>query len=215
MLLVLNAAGLFGAEAREPAQSAFEKAYGQWLAERKNAENQFDFNAAGPMRYAGFKEIIRLGPAALPEIIEKLPSDPLLMEAFYVISKKHLPEFKTLQGADRVAYLKTWWSTVEESTSAKFTEESGRLKQAKRDSRADQQSTARESIRRMGVVALPHLFTEIAKGETDLIPVASQLVGGELPPTATPAQCADWWQQNKTKWSIPPHTGQTKTKENP
>lgn len=165
-----------------------------------------------------FKALVNLGMEILPEVVAKLSIDPTLAPAVYQISKKEFPreDFRRLRTPeDAVRYYQTWWRTAEADTEASFTEEFGKRKDAKRQKLQSEEKARIDRVKGLGRLALPRIFAKIAEGETDLVPVASELVGGALPSTATPAQCAGWWQQNKTKWSVPPRAGQIKTKESP
>jgi len=53
-----------------------------------------------------------------------------------------------------------------------------------------------------GVAALPFMIQKVRQGESDLIPLISELVDGRIPQDATQKQCLQWWDNNKDKWTI-------------
>ncbi len=209
LIWILCVAGAFtvmlgGAELPSRAASPFEQAYAAWLAERQRPESQLNTHAAGPSTYVSYGAIIKLGPSALPEIMEKLPSDPLLLQVVWAITKKRFTrEILEISGSERAAYIQNWLRSADETTGSKFSEELERWKRSKREANSEQRSAAHGKIRDLGTLALPHLFEKIAKGEGDLISVASEITGGELPPTATVPQSAEWWRENRVRYTLP------------
>ncbi len=81
--------------------------------------------------------------------------------------------------------------TVLEETKQKRPNEKAAIMQARRD------------ITKAGVGALPLLIDKIKQGETDLIPVVSQLSGYDIKGDANSAAVLKWWDANKERWTIP------------
>jgi hypothetical protein len=95
-------------------------------------------------------------------------------------------------------YIKVWqhWFDVRRSwTEGEFKDKYHTLSESKRKYNY-------QAIARLGIPALPLLIEKIEQGETDLIPLVSQLVDKELPEDATQQQCLEWWDNNKDKWTI-------------
>ena len=168
---------------------------------------------SGARRYScqEFRDIIALGVPALPEILEKMSdkNDPYAIEleaAIISITRAYLPAEESRRiksNADKIDAWMRWLRDSNQNIAANLSEHLEKMKQAKREGRSEDAFEAVKRITRLGTLALPHLFAGIAKGETDLIPVASELVMGAFPPTATPDQCGEWWKQNKIKWTVP------------
>ena len=53
-----------------------------------------------------------------------------------------------------------------------------------------------------GVANLPFMTEKVQKGNTDLVPLISELVDAKLPPDATQQECLNWWNKNKSSWTI-------------
>ena len=215
-LLLVNQASR-AADAAPP-ETEFEKAYRRWKVEIATTPEISNASDTRMFSCQSFKDLVNLGLPVLPEVVAKLSEDVLLAPAVYQISRKRFPDEVTrkLYTNEQVRrHYQTWWSTAEQDTATSFTEEFGKWKQAKLEGKHPEAKTRLEHVKDLGRLALPHLFGNIAKGETDLIPIASELVNGAFSPTATPAQCEQWWSQNKAKWSIHRAANGTPAKETP
>jgi hypothetical protein len=57
-------------------------------------------------------------------------------------------------------------------------------------------------MRAMGIVVLPELANHIKAGETDLVPMMSDLTGA-VAKDATIRQVLEWWTANEKAWTVP------------
>jgi len=117
-----------------------------------------------------------------------------------------------LSRATPKGYWDHWWENGGEMTRTLFNEHYGAWRQC-RDILIEQDATPtraaismyRERIAALGVPALPLIVEGLREHPEDaelLMPVVSRLTDNKLPKTATPAQCLQWWKQNKEKWTI-------------
>lgn len=186
-------------------ESRFEQLYNRWIVECRDPRVMATSNSTIYLLPA-FKEITAMGFPALPEIIEKLPRNPMLTQAVFAITKTRVPREIAMEMEDhhkRVAYVKTWWVNADHDAAIRFTKHAAKFRNAKHSAQNQEMTDELKSIQAIGRTALPHLFTSIANGEVEMIPIASALMDGAFPPTATPEECAAWWQANKQKWTLP------------
>lgn len=97
-----------------------------------------------------------------------------------------------------------WYNVGKNSTKQKFEEQYNQYSQAKR-TRPDEKSVisyTRRKISELGVVALPLIIEKIDNGETDLIPLVSQLTDNRVKSDAQAQEVLDWWKDNKDRWTI-------------
>jgi hypothetical protein len=57
----------------------------------------------------------------------------------------------------------------------------------------------KEQMLKYGVANLPFMIEKVQQGQTDLIPLISELVDGKLPADATQQKCLNWWEKNKSR----------------
>ncbi len=203
-IVFVTAVGIADSDVRTT-KSEFAVAYEQWM--QQSAKPEVSLRSDGVIyTLPAYKKIVALGFSALPEIMSKLPDDPMLARAIFDITKKRLTREEgraTIMHADRVAYLKAWWKNVEQDTSTRFAEHHQKLKAAKKRANEVEAIEQRQKIRDIGRTALPHIFDRIASGDVELIPIASELLDGALPNNASPQECAAWWNENRGKWTLP------------
>lgn len=59
-----------------------------------------------------------------------------------------------------------------------------------------------KEIENLGILALPLLVEEIAKGEDPLIQIVAELTDGQVAEDASPTACLAWWAANKSYWTM-------------
>ena len=116
------------------------------------------------------------------------------------------PELGAIKSEDN-PYMKAWhhWLNIGKKwTIQKFDEkynEYSKVKQT-RPNEKDAINYNRNKISNLGLAALPLIIHKIEKGETDLIPLVSQLSDNKIKSDATQKVVLDWWKDNKNKYTI-------------
>ncbi len=217
------------AEAAE-VKDQFEAKYAAWDAYRKADSPKGPtwsasavFPAARVYDNEPFRQIVALGPQAVPFMIRKMGSDLQVAEAlnritkwtYHVGSSNRGPgnrswvvaEFPDIvEERDRDAWIEVWarwWRENPKWTQERFAglyAERAVLKQAGKNKEAQEKLQA---IRDLGVAALPYMMEHVKAGEADLMPTISALTDGAVAAGAKPAACLAWWEANKEKWTIP------------
>jgi hypothetical protein len=157
------------------------------------------------------KEIAGMGMRGLPYAIEMFKNGDyrLSQTVRNVLLKKQfelneLPKGYKGSDEDYAKLILKWWPNGKKDTQDKFTKYYGQyveLKKQKNESKANEELN---SIRNLGVAALPFLIEKIQNGDTDLIPMVVQFTTRrELPLNATQAQVLAWWEKDKQNWLVP------------
>jgi len=166
--------------------------------------------------------IIKLGPPALPYIIEKIEQgDWRLGGCVLMISKKR---FYRSDYADVRAYgdaittagmYVEWWHEGRKDTVEQFETLYQQWKDLRGQGQDEGAADKYERIRGLGIAALPYIIKKVEQGDVDLIPLVSRLTSGAggapdaISSTASAAECLDWWNKNKQRWTLPPVKSET------
>lgn len=196
---------IVGALHADEVSSRFERAYQQWEIQRMAPEISFRSDMA-MYTLPAYKEIVAMGFPALSHVIDKMGVDPMVAQAVFDITKKRptREERRNLDHHDyKRDYLRRWWARADTEASERVAHHAGKFRNAKRNGMISEATSEYGELMAIGRTAYPHLFARIAEGDTELIPIVSDLTGGDILPTATPEECAAWWQANKQKWSLP------------
>lgn len=225
VLLVICNSGL--SQQISDAHTAFNIAYSEW---REHLSTNIppdimvrSFIPAG-LFYDNepFRKILALGVPALPDLMKKCHEDRWLLEAVQRITKfeyhvirtgdkpqtytwtvEDFPHFQQKGGPpDRVAVWDYWWTLGRHKTGERFAELHGKFKALKSQKQETDAAGTRDKIMNLGIAALPFL-TAKAEENPEFISVISKLTNGEMLPTATPAECKQWWEKHKAKWILP------------
>ena len=197
-----------GLASGEPVRDTFENRYQVWRAWVTAHPALSTYTTSQE-----FQAIVELGPSAIPFLVEKIeknPEDFHLEVAIHRIAKKRFdktewPQEKLGDAKTAAAMYVEWWKEGRFKTGEQFAELHGKWKSLKA---AKNDKDAEETYRRivdLGIPALPYLIEEV-----DLQPefalAISRLSDGALPPTATVADCRQWWDKNKQKVELPPRS---------
>lgn len=152
-----------------------------------------------------FAEIVKLGPSALPSIMEKMKEDPILVCAVIDITKKYFPPSARYNGMgwaeEAGLYLKWWYEDKDKNIRANFRQFYEKLKTPGLSS--SDRKTAIESIRRLGIGVLPLLFEKIQAGDDELSEIAKYLTNNGYPVGSDSATLSRWWKSNLDKYVLP------------
>jgi hypothetical protein len=194
-------ASVSNAELRE----VFEQKYEAWKAWVKDHRMLSVLAANQP-----FEDIIALGVPVLPYLVEKIeenPEDFHLEWAVRRISKKRFEKEDWPDGrrGDSISAAKMcveWWNRGRHDTGEKFHQLYGRWKQLRSQGEREQARETYDMVINLGIAVLPYLVANV-ENEPELTPAILRLTGDQLPPNATPAQCKQWWEKNRSKWELP------------
>ncbi len=196
----------------------FEQKYKTW----KNYISQFKImissTTSSRTECNEFKEIVNLGPKAVPFIVDKMKSGSedswLLSVALQNITKVKfdtywdeknrkviyvdLPNLK--QGESPYVY---WYHYGRFQTPKQFEKLYSDWKDLKKQGRQKEADEKFQRMKGLGIVAIPNFIEKIKKGDSDLISALEYLSNGEVNSNAKPQECVKWWERNKEKWTLP------------
>ena len=206
VIILLNTVAILNAENNIKGQ--FDQKYRMWKEFMASNKAIFLTDTTGRQSMY-FDEIIKLGPSAVPYIIEKMKTDPVLWYAVRVISKKCFEKHEwneTNNDKDAATLFLNWYNYGRFQTSQQFEKLYTESKNLKKVTKIKESETKEnyQMIKNLGIDALPYMVEKVKQGDTNLIPIISELADGEIKSTAKPAECIEWWQKNKEKWTLPP-----------
>ncbi|MGI6494606.1 MAG: hypothetical protein ACOX5G_00670 [Kiritimatiellia bacterium] len=192
----------------EQVHRLFEERYAAWRTWVKEHPYSSTY-----MANKEFYAIVNLGVPAIPLIVEKIeqnPEDFHLGSAISIISKRRFaksdwPQDKLGDSITAASMYVQWWKEGRFKTGERFVELYGEwksLKAGKKDKEAEE--TYRRIID-LGIPALPYLIEKVEQ-QPEFVQGISRLSDGALPPTATGADCRQWWEKNKQKFELPPQS---------
>jgi len=206
-------------------QSTFEAKYRAWLQQRRAAPSlSSEFDARRVYDNEPFRAVVRLGPAAVPYMIKKVQQDRMLGYALYRITgftwhwhliKKDAPpevwvvdEFPGERWVGhppdaRLLWLR-WWQERGKRTPVWFHQRYREWQRLEREGKQDEANQQYQLIVELGLEALPLMVDTMKKGSSDLVPALSRLTNRAVKEDAKPAECVQWWNDNKDKWTLPP-----------
>jgi len=133
-----------------------------------------------------------------------------LAEGFHDKRASISPDFPELgeMKLSEEPYKKIWqhWFKIGKNwTQEKFEEKYGKYTKEKRNHPKHETAIRyeRRRIATLGVAALPLIIKKIEQGETDLIPLVSELTDNQINENADVSDVLIWWQTNKNRWTIP------------
>lgn len=176
-----------------------------------------------------FEAIVDNGIAALPDILENLEQTRMLKEGFFRITKWRYELIRT--GAtpsdfrwtpvgcvivsdveqwnqripDPVSMCKTWWSKWRFETDKFFSDYLDDLKLALRTTNHVTETNALQNIRNLGLPVLPFLVERYSE-YPQFLPIIGELTDRTFPSDTTPLLLSEWWETNKTRYSLPAPT---------
>jgi len=170
-----------------------------------------------------FRQIVELGVPAVPYLVEKVQHDDLVGYALYKITGfrwhtskwpakegilwvvDEFPDVQQLGGPpDAKALWLRWWQQRGKRTPVWFDQRYREWQRLKREGNQDEAKQQYELIVELGLEALPLMVDTMKKGSSDLVPALSRLTNGAVKEDANPAECVQWWNDNKDKWTLPP-----------
>jgi len=131
-----------------------------------------------------------------------------------------------------------WWEEADVLVPRLFAERYRLWKESVAEGSPEEAAHRLQTLRRLGVWALPFMIEKVREGDADLIPSVSYLSYGPapqdaeayeylnqvwvdreywkvpiLPADATVQECLDWWEANREHWTVPPPPAERITPE--
>jgi hypothetical protein len=205
---------------------AFETAYAKWDASRREIigiRSDFDTKAVFDDNKA-WRELVALGVPAVPYMIAGVQEDPWLGGAIHEITKhiwhvrregdgprawvwkvEEYPDIASKGGPpdSRELWLR-WWQQERHRAPERLATLRSEWRSQVAAGKDKEAKETRQRIVDIGIAALPAMQKMIAQGDTDLIPIVSELTDGKVSKSASKEACATWWAENKEKWTLPP-----------
>jgi len=213
----------------ETVSRAFEARYAAWRqyvdAEIQRQGLGFRSSLPGSLFYDNqpFRDIVSLGPPALPYMMHKLRQDWEVGRMLSAITKWNwhiertedeagkrvwtVVEFRDMAGRtgppdNREIWLR-WWRENPKWTADRFAGLYGEWKKLKEDGKDEEGEGKCQAMKDLGIAALPYMIDRVKQGDRDLMPAISCLVDAAVAADAEPPVCLDWWDKNKEHWRIP------------
>jgi hypothetical protein len=213
--LMLVAISSYASSADTSVEAIFAEKYAAWQHILHSTTATPPPNSRHPLNQP-FWDIVDLGAPALPLIIEKVRAgDQTIVHALVLIAKVGInDEYGLTPGTPLTQpyykYWLQWWDEKRPNSAQLFKARFDAWKLARQQQRLADANAAYESMRDLGIFALPGLTEQIAQGESDLIPMVAVLTNNAIDKSATRAQVAEWWNKNKQKWTLPEQTSGSK-----
>ena len=179
-----------------------------------------------------FHKLVALGPEALPCMMVAAQRDRRLLYIMEVICKRrleyHLDRAATKPGnpvyvcedlpgygpdhgdpKKEVMWL-YWWNEVREQTPELFAGHYEEWKALRDEGKTEEAAKSLESIKNLGIDALPSVMEAVAAGDKDMVPVAAYLAdvpwitGEKASDAMTRDECVAWWNANREHYVMPP-----------
>ncbi|MCX8109440.1 MAG: hypothetical protein N3G20_11625 [Verrucomicrobiae bacterium] len=202
--MILTASAFIADASDKQIKQRFEEKYQAWRAWVTNHWYMSTF-----IRNQQFNEIVALGLPVVPYIVEKIeqnPGDFHLGSAVMLITKKKFAKSEWPLGSlgdsrtAAVMYVK-WWKEGRFKTGERFAELYRKWKASKADKKDKEAEETYQKIVDLGIPVMPYLVAHVEQ-QPELVSAISKLTDGALPPTATPAECNQWWEANKKKYEV-------------
>ena len=177
-------------------------------------------------------KIVSMGPSVVPLIIEAGQSRSAVLRMAEMICKRrfewHVDReattpgkpvyiYEDLPGYDRRDLLPRrrsmwlyWWNEVREQTPELFAGLYEEWKALRDEGKTEEAAKKLESIKNLGLDALPSVMEAVAAGDKDMVPVAAYLAdvpwitGEKASDAMTCDECVAWWNAGKAHYAMPP-----------
>jgi hypothetical protein len=191
----------------------FDMQYDLYIKARE-AESQSARSTAGPETLKELQGFIKLGPEAIPFLIEKATLQPngqedhfltlplnILTRKIFTLSER--TERSVMDSRGIVRLFIQWWKNGRKETLQQFNQRYSQWKDLKNHSKEKEAKDKMNEIFDLGIGALPMMMEKVKQGDSELISIISKLTDKKVDPNFTAEQCISWWEQNKEDWLIP------------
>jgi hypothetical protein len=206
VLCCLTAWGQAALAEQATLRQSFEAEYEAW--KKDCALVSYSSLTSDRLKSEHFKNIVAMGPAALPYLVEKRLQDPNFTWAGSAWG--YIARVSTSPSVSRWAKepITAWWQGGKRQAIERFDLLNNERKKLKARGLSTEEAVVRKSIRALGIAALPLIVDQLRAGDADLIETIQQITEGasKIVGVTTEeriASCLAWWQDNKEKWLIP------------
>ena len=182
-------------------RNTFEKEYEAWKIHCDRIGARSD--ASARLESQHFKNIVAMGPKVIPYLIEKRLDDPNFVwigwSWLYVSRVNTDPKINPWAKEKILDWWKEGRNKAKERTESLYKE----WKNNKSKNQFNEARNNQDSIRALGIAALPIIIEKIKEGDTEFIETLSELTDNKVKKDATAAECLKWWNENKEDWLVP------------
>jgi hypothetical protein len=204
-------------------ESLFEAKYAAWAAwlqEHASPSSKIDLSTLFDNQ--PFRDIVALGPPAVPYMVDKMEQNHWIGEALSRITKFKWHERRVGPGPGQWVWIieefpelaeetrwpwrglwRKWWNEGSQKTPQWFDQRYREWQEVLAQGKGLEAQEKYQRIIDLGIGALPYMVEKIQAGDTALVGAVSTLTQGAVGATATPAQCIEWWNANKANWTLP------------
>jgi hypothetical protein len=168
-----------------------------------------------------FGEMIKLGPAVIPFVVEQIETNPDEYDFALVRVISRLTDYRfgvdewpDVEPGDealghnrrRVLTYIRWWKKWRFKTEERFAERYAEWHRLLDEGKTEEAQKAFRRIVFLGTPVLPYLIERVEQ-EPEFVGAIAKLTvrwDGGSPTNATPAECRLWWEKNKAKYELPP-----------
>lgn len=160
-----------------------------------------------------YQELVKLGPSAVPAMVEIVRADPegyYLYYALLEITGRYFPGRNENRGdlkRNAKRYV-SWWDEERPAVAGEFGRLFHRWKKCRPDERRKAAGLLFE-IQSLGLDVLPWLVAEAGAGQPELERIINALTRGDLAAARElkPLSCQEWWENNRHRFSLPAAPG--------
>ena len=178
------------------------------------------------------QKLVALGPDIIPLMIRVGQKRTYLLHVVEMICKRRFPYHRDREassfgksvfiiegvpgydpgyGFPRMAQVWLyWWNEVRAQTPELFAGHYEEWKALRDEGKTEEAAKKLESIKNLGIDALPSVMEAVAAGDKDMAPVAAYLAdvpwitGEKASDAMTCDECVAWWNGNKEHYAMPP-----------
>ena len=182
-------------------RKTFEKEYEAWKIHCERVGYSSDISDR--LKSQHFKNIVAMGPKVIPYLIEKRVNDPnfsWIGWSWLYVSRVNTDPKINPWAKEKIL---DWWQGGRNKARERAESLYTKWKDNKSKKQPDEARNHLDSIRALGIAALPIIIEKTKKGDTEFIEILSELTDNKVKKDATAAECLKWWNENKEDWLIP------------
>lgn len=185
---------------------AFAHHYALWKAHCQGVT--YSSQIEDRLRSPDFEAIVRLGPAILPYIFEKVDEDEGFVWigwAWGAVTRVSIDPSVNPWAKEPI---ENWWQGGKSQARTRFESAYTRWRDLKRQGRSQEASRARENIRALGISCLPMIMAGLDTDSEEMLALVEDITGGTADTSGRTTvervkSCLSWWARNREAWLIP------------
>jgi hypothetical protein len=180
---------------------SFEKHYNDWKAYCKKIE--YSSEASLRLQSEDYKALINMGVNSIPYIIDKAENDKDFVWIGWVWGEvtRVIPDPKINPWAKES--ISSWWRGGRQKARERTEGLYVKWKDNKAKNLHKEAESNKDSIRALGIVAMPVIIEKLKGGDIEFVEVVSDITNNKVKKNATVEECIKWWNENKENWLIP------------